>query len=144
MKKTFKPSNDLLKISQCSWSGGHPKLVIFPLNTSSAYVPGQALTSRLKPQGGGILKIRDLRMRRQLSPAPQLRNVPHPWALPIIKHKMKFIMNQTYVDRRHMNRRVLMPTPQIVGGFLHLQVGISSLPSLRSRHNMPPNFQEGN
>ncbi len=30
--------------------------------------------------------------------APHFGNVPHPWALLIIKHKAKFIMNQTYVN----------------------------------------------
>jgi hypothetical protein len=25
-------------------------------------------------------------------------NVPHPWALPIVKHEAKFIMNQAYID----------------------------------------------
>jgi hypothetical protein len=30
--------------------------------------------------------------------APHFGNVPHPWALPIVEHQAKFIMNQTYVD----------------------------------------------
>jgi hypothetical protein len=30
--------------------------------------------------------------------APHFGKVPNPRALPIIKHKAKFIMNQTYVD----------------------------------------------
>jgi len=51
-------------------------------------------------------------MRRQSSLAPHFGNVPHPWALPVIKHKEKFIMNQTYVDHEAINGRVFMPMSQ--------------------------------
>jgi hypothetical protein len=37
-------------------------------------------------------------MRQQPSPTPHFGNVPHPWALPTIKHEAKFIMNQIYID----------------------------------------------
>jgi len=33
-------------------------------------------------------------------PEPCILDVPHPWALPVIKHKTKFIMDQTYVDHK--------------------------------------------
>jgi hypothetical protein len=66
---------------------------------------------------------------------------PHPWALPIIKHKTKFIMNQSYVDREAYEWEGSYAYSSNSGkGFLHLQVGISSLASLRSRHKIPPNF----
>jgi hypothetical protein len=66
--------------------------------------------------------------------------VPHPWALLVIKHKSKFIMNQTYVDHKTYEWKGSYAYSLIVGGFLHLQVDIIFLPSLTSRHNIPPNF----
>jgi hypothetical protein len=40
-------------------------------------------------------------MRRKLGLALHFGNVPHPWALPLVKkHEPKFIMNQTYVDHQ--------------------------------------------
>jgi hypothetical protein len=71
------------------------------------------------------------------SPASHFGNVPHPWDLPIIKHEAKFIMNQTYVYHQAYEWEVSYAYSSIGGWFLHLQVGIISLPSLRSRHNMP-------
>jgi hypothetical protein len=32
------------------------------------------------------------------SSTPHFENIPHPWALPIINHKINYIMNQTYID----------------------------------------------
>jgi hypothetical protein len=61
------------------------------------------------------------RTRQLLKAALYFGNVPHPWALPIIKQKANFIMNQTYINYRHMNDRVLIPI---------------------SRHNFPPTLQE--
>jgi hypothetical protein len=43
----------------------------------------------VKPQGGGILKIKGL---RQGNTQVLLHNVPYPWALPIVKHKANRIM----------------------------------------------------
>jgi hypothetical protein len=37
-------------------------------------------------------------MKGEGSPALDFGNAPHPWALPIRKHKAKFIINQTYID----------------------------------------------
>jgi hypothetical protein len=68
-------------------------------------------------------------------------NVPHPWALPIVKQETKFIMNETYVDHQAYEWEGSYAYSSIVRGFLHLQVGIISLPSLRSRHNYPSQFQ---
>jgi hypothetical protein len=59
--------------------------------------------------------------------------------LPFIKHKAKFIRNQTYVDEE-ANEWEGYYAYSIVGGFLHLSVGIISLPPSRSRHHIPPNF----
>jgi len=49
-------------------------------------------------------------------------------------------MNQTYVDHKAYEWEGYYAYSSIVGGFLHLQVGILSLPSLKSRDNIPPNF----
>jgi hypothetical protein len=48
-------------------------------------------------------------------------------------------MNQTYADQEAYEWEGSYAY-SIVGGFLHLSVGIISLPPLRSRHNIPPNF----
>ncbi len=48
--------------------------------------------------------------------------------------------NQTYVDHEAYEWKGSYTYPSIVGGSLHLQVGIISLPSFRSRCNIPPNF----
>jgi hypothetical protein len=65
-------------------------------------------------------------------------NVPHPWALPIVKQEAKFIMNQIYINHEAYEWEDSYAYSSIVGGFLRLQVGIISLPSLRNRHNIPP------
>jgi len=52
-------------------------------------------------------------------------------------------MNKTYVDHEAYKWEGYYAYSSIVGGFLHLQVGIISLPSLRSRHHIPPNFLGG-
>jgi hypothetical protein len=49
-------------------------------------------------------------------------------------------MNQTYVDHKEYEWEGSYAYFLIVGGFLPLQVGIISLPSLKSRHNNPANF----
>jgi hypothetical protein len=49
-------------------------------------------------------------------------------------------MNQTYVDHKEYEWEGPYAYSSIVGGFLPLQVGIISLPSLKSRHNNPANF----
>jgi hypothetical protein len=59
------------------------------------------------------------------------------------------MVNQTYVDDKAYEWegyyvREIMPTPQRVGGRLCLLIGIRTLPLSRSRHNIPPNFLEGN
>jgi hypothetical protein len=64
----------------------------------------------------------------------------YPWALLIVKYKAKFIMNQTSIDHKAYEWEGSYAYSSIVGGLLHLQVGIISLPSLRSRYNIPPNF----
>jgi hypothetical protein len=58
--------------------------------------------------------------------------VPHPWALPIIKHKAKFIVNQTYVNHEVYGWEGFYVYSSIVVRSLNLQVGIISIPSLRS------------
>jgi hypothetical protein len=78
-----------------------------------------------------------------MSLAPHFVNVPHPWALPIVKHNTKFIMNQTYIDHEAYEWEGPYAYSSIVRGFLHLQVGIISLPSLRSRHSIPYHFLGG-
>jgi hypothetical protein len=48
-------------------------------------------------------------------------------------------MNQTYVNHQEAYEwEGSYAYSSIVGGFLHVQVGIISLQSLRSRHNIPP------
>jgi hypothetical protein len=64
----------------------------------------------------------------------------YPWALLIVKNQAKFIMNQNSIDQKAYEWEGSYAYPSIVGGFLHLQVGIISFPSLRSRYNIPPNF----
>jgi hypothetical protein len=54
-------------------------------------------------------------------------------------HEAKFIMNQTYVDHNEYEGEGSYAYSMVGGGFLPLQVGIISLPSL-SRHNNPLNF----
>jgi hypothetical protein len=70
--------------------------------------------------------------------APHFGNVPPPMAITFLK--AKFIMNQTYVDHKEYEWVGSYAYFLIVGGFLPLQVGIISLPSLKSRHNNPANF----
>jgi len=48
--------------------------------------------------------------------------------------------NQTYVDHEAYEWKGSYTYPSIVGGSLHLQVGIISLLILRSRCNIPPKF----
>jgi len=66
-------------------------------------------------------------------------DVPHPWDLHIVNCEAKFIMNQTYLDHKVYEWEGSYAYSSIVRGFLHLQVGIISFPSLTSRHNIPPN-----
>jgi hypothetical protein len=68
----------------------------------------------------------------------------YPWALTIVKNEAKFIMNQTSIDHKAYKWEGSYAYSSIVGGFIHLQVCLMSLPSLRSRYNIPPNFMEGN
>jgi hypothetical protein len=49
-------------------------------------------------------------------------------------------MNQTYVCLQAYEWEGSYAYSLIRGWFLHLQVGIISLPSLRSRHNIPPDL----
>jgi hypothetical protein len=58
--------------------------------------------------------------------------------------RQKSIKNETYVDLKVYEWEGSYAYSSIVGGFLHLQVGIISLSSLRSRHNITPNSKEGN
>jgi hypothetical protein len=51
-----------------------------------------------------------------------------------------YIMNQTYVDHQACEWEGTYAYSSIVGWFLHLQVGIISLPSWRSMHDILPNF----
>jgi hypothetical protein len=51
-------------------------------------------------------------LRQGDSLGPLFWECPHPKPLPILKHKAKFIMNQTYEDQKDMNGSVVMPTPQ--------------------------------
>jgi hypothetical protein len=55
-------------------------------------------------------------------------------------------MNQTYLNQQAYEWEGSYAYSSVVGGFLHLQVGIISLTSLRSRDNMPPPIsrREGN
>jgi len=57
---------------------------------------------------------------------------PTPWALPILEHKAKFIMNQTYVDHEGMNGESSYAYPSIVGRVL----------TPISRHSFPPILEE--
>jgi len=74
-------------------------------------------------------------------------NVSHPRALPtvkhesnFIKHESKFILNQTYVDHEGFEWEGFYAYSSTMGGFVHLLVGIISLPPLRSRHKYPSQF----
>jgi len=49
-------------------------------------------------------------------------------------------MNQAYVDLKANEWEGSYTYSSIVGGLWHLQVDIISLPSLRSRYNIAPNF----
>jgi len=49
-------------------------------------------------------------------------NVPSPWALPIVKRKTKFIMNQTYVDHEAYKSEGSYAYCSIVRGFLSLHL----------------------
>jgi len=51
---------------------------------------------------------------------PHFENVPDPWALPIINHKVNYIMNQTYIDHEAYEWEGFYAYSSIVGGFLHL------------------------
>jgi hypothetical protein len=78
---------------------------------------------RVKPEDGGhriggTLKIR--KGPRMRSSNLHFGNVPHPWALPIIKHEAKFIMNHIYVDHKVYEWEVCKAYSSIRGGFLHL------------------------
>jgi hypothetical protein len=63
---------------------------------------------------------------------PAFGNVPHPWALPIVKWKAKFMnpMYQTYVDHKAYEWEGSYAYSSIVSGFLQLQGGIIFLPSI--------------
>jgi hypothetical protein len=65
------------------------------------------------------------------SPTLHFGNVPYPSALPIVKHIAKFIMSQTYVYHKVYEWEGYYAYSSIVGGLLHLQVGIISLPTSR-------------
>ncbi len=56
------------------------------------------------------------------------------------KPQDKIYHESNYVDDKVYEEEGSYADSSIVGGFLHLQVGTSSLPSLRSRHNIPTNF----
>jgi hypothetical protein len=60
---------------------------------------------------------------------PHFENVPHPWAYPIINHKVNYIMNQTY-----RSRSIWM------GGFLCLLLNSGKVLTPINRHNILPNF----
>jgi len=66
-----------------------------------------------------------------VSPASHFGNVPNRWALRFVKNKTKFIMNQTYVDHGMYEWQSSYAYFSIVREFLHLQVGIISLPISR-------------
>jgi hypothetical protein len=66
-----------------------------------------------------------------MSLAPHFVNVPDPWTSPIAKHETKFIMNQPYVDHEAYEWEGSYAYSSIARGFLHLQVGIISLPISR-------------
>jgi hypothetical protein len=57
-------------------------------------------------------------------------NVPHPWALLIIKHKEKFIMNQTKLDVKAYEWEGSYSYSSTMGWFSHLSIAIISLPPL--------------
>jgi hypothetical protein len=77
---------------------------------------------------GGILKIRGLGWGDS-QVRPHIWGVsPHPWALPMVKHGAKFIMNQIYVNHKAYEWDGSYAYSAIVREFLHLQVGIISLP----------------
>jgi hypothetical protein len=59
-------------------------------------------------------------------------NVPHPWALPIIKHEAKFIMNHTYVNHK-VNEW---------GGLLGLLFNKGRVLIRIGKHNLPPTLEE--
>jgi hypothetical protein len=56
---------------------------------------------------------------------------PNPCASPTVKHEAKFIMNQTYVDHKAYGWEGSYAYSSIVREFLHLQIGIISLPICR-------------
>jgi hypothetical protein len=60
-----------------------------------------------------------------------LGNVPHPWALPLVKHEPNFIMNQTYVDHKVYEWEGFYAYSSIVGGFTPI-----------SKHNVLPILEE--
>jgi hypothetical protein len=64
-------------------------------------------------------------------------NVPHPWALPIIKHEAKFIMNQAYIDHEVWEWEGYYAYSSIMGRKLCLLIGVRTLPLLKNRHTIP-------
>jgi len=62
--------------------------------------------------------------------APQIWNVPHPWALPIGNHESNVIMDL------NIHRLICIRGEGLLG--LCVFIGIRSLPLLRNRHKKPP------
>jgi len=79
---------------------------------------------------GATLKIR--RGPRMRNSTLHFGNVPHPWALPIIKHEAKFIMNHTYVNHKVYEW----------GGLLALLFNKGRVLTPISKHNFPPTVEE--
>jgi hypothetical protein len=76
--------------------------------------------------------VRSLTTPKTQNPrAPHFGNVPHPCASPTVKHEAKFIMNQTYADHKVYEWEGSYAYSSIVRGFLHLEIGIISLPISR-------------
>ncbi len=51
------------------------------------------LLCEVKPEGGGRSQNKDPTTRWYLRAAPHFGNVPHPWALSIVKHEANIMVN---------------------------------------------------
>lgn len=51
----------------------------------------------LRPQGGGILKLRGLAHGKEQILVTYFENIPHPWALSIIKHERNVMCKRPLV-----------------------------------------------